>query len=108
MLSVGFEPTISVGERPQTYVLGRAATEIGILVRLPIKERSGGQGVYWTCEIIESTYILAENLKGNEQFEDFGTDKWFQVSGVWSVVTCFSDRRFGRIDIHHRVGWIGI
>jgi len=29
MLPVGFEPTISEGERPQTYALDRAATEIG-------------------------------------------------------------------------------
>jgi hypothetical protein len=27
---VGFEPTISAGERPQTYVLDRTATGIGI------------------------------------------------------------------------------
>ena len=26
MPPVGFEPTISAGERPQTYALGRAAT----------------------------------------------------------------------------------
>jgi len=30
MPSVGFEPTISAGERPQTYVLDRAATGTGI------------------------------------------------------------------------------
>jgi len=29
MLAVGFEPTISAGERPQTYALDRAATEAG-------------------------------------------------------------------------------
>ena len=29
MLSAGFEPTISVGERPKTYALDRAATGIG-------------------------------------------------------------------------------
>jgi len=28
MPSVGFEPTISAGERPQTYALDRADTEI--------------------------------------------------------------------------------
>jgi hypothetical protein len=27
---VGFEPTISAGERPKTYALDRAATGIGI------------------------------------------------------------------------------
>jgi len=29
MHQVGFEPTISVGKRPQTYALDRAATRIG-------------------------------------------------------------------------------
>ena len=29
MLQVGFEPTISAGERPQTYALDRAATGTG-------------------------------------------------------------------------------
>ena len=31
MPPVGFEPTISAGERPQTYALDRAATGTGIL-----------------------------------------------------------------------------
>ena len=30
MPPVGFEPTISTGERPQTYALDRAATGTGI------------------------------------------------------------------------------
>ena len=29
MLRVGFEPTISAGERPKTYALDRAATRTG-------------------------------------------------------------------------------
>ena len=32
MPRVGFEPTISAGERPKTYALDRAATGIGILI----------------------------------------------------------------------------
>ena len=35
MPPVGFEPTISVGERPQTYALDRAATGTGFLHLLP-------------------------------------------------------------------------
>ena len=31
MPPVGFEPTISAGERPKTYALDRAATWIGVL-----------------------------------------------------------------------------
>ena len=34
MPPVGFEPTISAGDRPTTYTLDRAATEIGIMVIL--------------------------------------------------------------------------
>jgi len=34
MLPVGFEPTISAGERPQTYALDRAATGTGLLESL--------------------------------------------------------------------------
>ena len=46
MLQVGFEPTISAGERPQTYALDRAATGIGNeegekVVAVHDKQRSG-------------------------------------------------------------------
>jgi hypothetical protein len=34
MPPVGFESTISAGERPQTYALDRAATETGSLLTL--------------------------------------------------------------------------
>ena len=37
MPQVGFEPTISEGERPKTSALDRAATEIGISYRHQIK-----------------------------------------------------------------------
>ena len=37
MPPVGFEPTISAGERPQTYALDRAATGTGILRLYVIK-----------------------------------------------------------------------
>ena len=33
MPSVGFEPTISAGERPQTYALDRADNGTGICIR---------------------------------------------------------------------------
>jgi len=32
MPPVGFEPTISAGDRPQTYVIDRAATGTGVLI----------------------------------------------------------------------------
>ena len=34
MPQVGFEPTISAGERPKTYALDRAATGTGMLLVL--------------------------------------------------------------------------
>ena len=34
MLPAGFEPTISAGERPQTYTLDRAATGTGFTLLL--------------------------------------------------------------------------
>ena len=37
MLPVGFEPTISAGERPQTYALDRAATGTGKWYTYPTK-----------------------------------------------------------------------
>ena len=37
MPPVGFEPTISPGERPQTHALDRAATGTGLLAKLQTK-----------------------------------------------------------------------
>ena len=36
MPPVGFEPTISAGERPQNYALDRAATETGMTITEPV------------------------------------------------------------------------
>jgi hypothetical protein len=44
MSPVGFEPTISVGERAQTYALDRAATETGAKADLWTK--------LWSCRRI--------------------------------------------------------
>jgi len=43
MSPVGFEPTVSAGERPQTYALNRAATGTGIEVKLLIYCCPGGK-----------------------------------------------------------------
>jgi len=40
MLPVGFQPMISVGERPQTYVLDRATTGTGRIHHVEYKNRS--------------------------------------------------------------------
>ena len=51
MSSVEFEPTISAGERPQTYVLVRAATGTGRQnYRLLISS-------YAECEVVKTIYI---------------------------------------------------
>jgi hypothetical protein len=42
MLPVGFESTIPVSERPQTYALDRAATGIGILIQANVNISATG------------------------------------------------------------------
>ena len=51
MPPVGFEPTISAGERPQTYALDRAATGTGSLINVTavITDRSAG----WNDLVVE-------------------------------------------------------
>jgi len=64
MASVGFEPTISVGERPQTYVLVRAATGIGFLQNLSrtfqVPLQFDGNNGYFTLNTVDvlSRWIL--------------------------------------------------
>jgi hypothetical protein len=68
MRPVGFEPTISAGERPKTYALDRAANGTGIISRLPsinkwpprtadVKGRTGGcrVSVRLSCRAQEMT-----------------------------------------------------
>jgi len=47
MPSVGFEPTISAGERPQIYVLDRAATGTGILFDIFVKNIIVDPPIVW-------------------------------------------------------------
>ena len=50
MPPVGFEPTISAGERPQTYALDRAATGTGIKITI----------LLWRCDpkrVMESSFV---------------------------------------------------
>ena len=50
MPQVGFEPTISVGERPKTYALDRAATGTGTkLIRIIKSFRMGVYGKDVKC-----------------------------------------------------------
>ena len=40
---VGFEPTISAGERPQTYALDRAATGTGNKIEYTVEKASDSE-----------------------------------------------------------------
>jgi len=53
MPPVGFEPTISAGERPQTYVLDRAATGNGTYKITRIYSPDIGCIVVKTCNSIQ-------------------------------------------------------
>ena len=54
---MGFEPTISAGERPQTYALDRAATGTGILFLMPQYYS------YYVFETAESYNSFKESLE---------------------------------------------
>ena len=70
---VGFEPTISAGERPQTYALDRAATGIG---RPLLGHLFSKHNVLYMC--INLSFVMA-SLYGQEFWRkvDFA---WFQAS----------------------------
>ena len=68
MPPAGLEPTISAGERPQTYALGRAATWTGdeVIYRLEFVATSGivsllNQRLFFAVHL-DSIYILAGSL----------------------------------------------
>jgi len=54
MPPVGFEPTISAGEWPQTYALDRAATGTGLQQQEHIK--------YWKCFPLTFQRILNKSV----------------------------------------------
>ena len=80
MPPVGFEPTISAGERPQTYALDRVATEIGIYEyyafanvkykgiwkknreQQGISKRYDNPYLIWTCVPVCKTKISTDRL----------------------------------------------
>ena len=63
MPPVGFEPTISAGERPQTYALDRAATGTGVL---PSYVRqcnfTGGKAGGNVIQVLQAQQFLNQNL----------------------------------------------
>ena len=70
MPPVGFEPTISAGERPQTYALDRAATGTGsvdidrlyMCRHLPVRK--------YTCLKPAPLHVYCPNLRNVESFNN--------------------------------------
>jgi hypothetical protein len=65
MPPVGFEPTISAGERPQSYVLDCAATEIGLnpkyaVINITTGISSDSQTINSSQNYIPQLVILSE------------------------------------------------
>ena len=58
MPPVGFEPTISAGERPQTYALDRAATQGKVITALNLSL------------IFHSGFVLKNPLLGNTEIQN--------------------------------------
>ena len=56
MPPVGFEPTISAGERPQTYALDRAATGTGITSRISAINSNTFIVMYFILHISSETW----------------------------------------------------
>ena len=54
MPPVGFEPTISIGERPQNYALDRAATGTGIIFKYGAKINYPTSSTY--CDIFSKVF----------------------------------------------------
>ena len=71
MPPVGFEPTISAGERPKTYDLDRAATGIGQLVLVHV--------VYTVC---------ARNLFKKIHITGAGTASWSVITQLQAKTRC--------------------
>jgi len=84
MLAVGFEPTISAGERPQTYAWDRAATGTGRKCIYPSKNVVKFRGAEkeiktWHClDCIQTTVFLLTNNS-----ENWATNKHYR-----SVIFC--------------------
>jgi len=67
MPSVGFEPTIPAGERPQTYALVRAVTGSGTLVRRLAKIT--GHKTLSIYHKIKQLYYTVINMNISNNFE---------------------------------------
>ena len=81
MPSVGFEPTISAGERPKTYALDRAATETGSGIVMLLTEYYSGS----TQEIFLRLWPFLDPLRPSE---DLGFLLYIRLCGVQGLMVC--------------------
>ena len=80
MPPVGFEPTISAGERPQTYALDRAATETGAIRHITVSKESA------TYTIWNSWLPLASAGQGQKtRFEEWFVLTTIYVDGIYGA-----------------------
>jgi hypothetical protein len=59
MPPVGFEPTVSAGERPQTYALDGAASGTSVMILLSIFKQEG-QCTYDVTRRVRETIVAVE------------------------------------------------
>ena len=92
MSPVGFEPTISAGERPQTYALDRVATRTGIYIHGPKYENRE-----WKSR---TNRELEELNKGDNIV------KWIKVQRIsWlGHLERMEEDRMPKKDLHSRTG----
>ena len=80
MPPVGFEPTISAGERPQTYALDRAATGIGTVTNTVCYQ--------WIQRYSSLSIQLYTHLNPMPELRMSGALPPFKI-GLYGVVTIF-------------------
>ena len=74
---VGFEPTISAGERPQTYTLDHATTWTGKTVDIHVCTRVSG--VEMTLVLLRGMFWLRDTLWEKKHLENNAPIEWWFV-----------------------------
>ena len=115
MPPVGFEPTISVGERPQTNALNRAATGAGRLniLHYPVDDKSFGRPIDGTWRPTVNTLFYQEHFAKRTNYlntwhpvectanciklqQDFNT---VEIYVYWTLHNCDSWRIRDQLDV---------
>jgi hypothetical protein len=84
MPPVGFEPTLSAGERPQTFVLDRAVIGIGT--------NNNNNNNTWMNFISQIKYINFNSLPFVQQTKETSGENWTVISLATIQLLCFWDR----------------